>query len=251
VKIAKLPDGQPEIFFSVQGEGPSIGQPSVFIRASLCNLHCVWCDADYTWNWEGTRFAHRYDRIPGYRKYKKTQTIIELTPEEVAWIATSNGAARYVLTGGEPLLQQDAFIEVLRILRQRSFTRHIEVETNGTLEPQPDFDALVDQYNVAPKLANAGMPPVMRFKFRPLRFFAQSPKSRFKFVVADPNDLEEILMAVDRYKLPRERIWLMPEGTTPTRLDERARWLADACMEHGFAFSDRLHIRLFGDLPGT
>ena len=80
MKLARLPDGSPEIFHTLQGEGLSAGKPAVFIRASLCNLHCVWCDTDYTWNWENTPWKHERDSDPDYRKYKKAFHITELTP---------------------------------------------------------------------------------------------------------------------------------------------------------------------------
>lgn len=70
MKLARLPDGSPEIFFTLQGEGRHTGLPSVFIRASLCNLHCRWCDTDYTWNWDDTSHAHDKDADPSYRKYR-------------------------------------------------------------------------------------------------------------------------------------------------------------------------------------
>ena len=41
-----------EIFYSIQGEGVSIGRPSVFLRTALCNLKCKWCDTPYTWDWK-------------------------------------------------------------------------------------------------------------------------------------------------------------------------------------------------------
>ena len=68
MKLAKFGKG-PEVFASIQGEGRNQGLFSVFVRTSLCNLHCVWCDTDYTWNWIGTRFAHVRDSEPGYSKF--------------------------------------------------------------------------------------------------------------------------------------------------------------------------------------
>jgi len=43
---------------TIQGEGKSSGMPCAFLRLSLCNLHCIWCDTPYTWNWKGTPFSH-------------------------------------------------------------------------------------------------------------------------------------------------------------------------------------------------
>ena len=93
MKLARLPGGEPEIFHTVQGEGRNTGLPSVFIRSSLCNLHCWWCDTDYTWNWEGTPFAHDRDREPGYAKYRREEQILEMPWDEIAEKAAEFGAA--------------------------------------------------------------------------------------------------------------------------------------------------------------
>src|SRR3972149_4620795 len=37
-------------FYTLQGEGVTMGEPAVFLRLHICNLRCGWCDAWYTWN---------------------------------------------------------------------------------------------------------------------------------------------------------------------------------------------------------
>jgi 7-carboxy-7-deazaguanine synthase len=46
------------------------------------------------------------------------------------------------------------------------------------------------------------------------------------------------------------KVLLMPEGTTVAQLDQGASWMTDACIARGYRFTDRLHIRLYGNTPG-
>lgn len=250
MKLAKLGDG-PEIFHTIQGEGVSVGAPAVFIRASRCNLHCVWCDTDHTWNFEGTPWPHEKEALPGYAKHRKAEATCEIEPLEAAVRILTYGCSRTVITGGEPLLQESAFLEMIGHVRERQPEHQFEVETNGTRTPSASFHEAVNQFNVSPKLANAGMPESLRLNAAALRYFAASPKAWFKFVVAEPTDLEEIEALLTAHALPCSRVLLMPEGRTCADLDRHAVWLAETCRDRGFRFCDRLHIRLWGDKRGV
>ena len=250
MKLAKLGDG-PEIFHTIQGEGISTGAPAVFIRASRCNLHCIWCDTDHTWNFAGTPWPHEKDALPGYEKFSKSEVTFEIDPADAAARILAYACPRTVITGGEPLLQQDEFLEMIGIIRASQPEHQFEVETNGTRIPSPAFHEAVDQFNVSPKLSNACMPESSRLHPQALAFFAESPKAWFKFVVAEPSDLEEIQTLCAAHSIPRQRVLLMPEGRTCEELDRHAAWLAGICRDLGYRFSDRLHIRLWGDKRGV
>ncbi len=250
MKLAKLGDG-PEIFHTIQGEGPSAGAPAVFIRASRCNLHCRWCDTDHTWNFVGTPWPHDKEDTPGYAKYSKSAVTIDLTPAAAARDILAFACPRVVITGGEPLLQQDDFLAMIRLIRTERPEGYFEVETNGTCLPGAEFAAAVDQFNVSPKLSNAGMDESLCIQPDVLRFFAASPIAWFKFVVSTPTDVAEIQSLRTRFGIPPERIVLMPQGRIAADLEHSAPWLASLCRDLGFRFSDRLHIRLWGDRKGV
>lgn len=248
--LARL-NQQPEIFYSIQGEGKSLGVPSVFVRTSLCNLHCIWCDTDYTWNWKNTRFPHANDATPGYRKFEKKDWIVKIDIEAVADLVADQPCKNIILTGGEPLLQQPALAALMRALRARATGYFFETETNGTMVPSAEFDADIDQYNVSPKLENSNNSRKLREKPAAYHFFAQSPKANFKFVVAEPQDLAEVLELIERYQIPAEKVYLMPEASTAPVLQQKRQWVVDICKTHGFRYSDRLHVQIWGGKKGV
>lgn len=247
LKIAK-PDQHPEIFYTVQGEGKNIGQPSIFVRTSLCNLHCVWCDTDYTWNWKGTRFAHVKDVQPGYEKFDMEEVIAEMPLAAVVAAVQQYPCKNVVLTGGEPMMQQEQLSALMEQLGPDYF---FEIETNGTLMPEDRFDQLIHQYNVSPKLSNSGNSRRLREKEKVLHFFARNPKAHFKFVLTKEEELEEVLQLIERYDIQAENIYLMPEGMTEAELNARQQWLVEVCKKHGFHFTTRLHILIYGNKRGV
>ena len=234
--------GGPEIFASLQGEGPSAGTPVAFVRLSRCNLACVWCDTAYTWRFEGDNRPHR-DCVAFERRANQ----VTLSPQEVAAQIAALGQKRLVITGGEPLLQAGGLAEMLAHLPDVS----VEIETNGTVAAPARLDIRIDQYNVSPKLSHSGNPAELALIPERLDAYAADPRAFFKFVIAAPEDVAEVLELQRRYRIKPAHIFLMAEGTTSAAQRERQAWLSALCLEHGFRMSDRLHIHLYGDTRGT
>jgi len=233
---SRMPSGDPEIFATVQGEGASIGVPSVFVRLGHCNLRCTWCDTAYTWDWS------RYDR---------EREIAELDVDAIfARALTEAGPStrNMVITGGEPLVQADEVAELARRAHAAGF--RVEVETNGTVQPGPELAAVVDQWNVSPKLAGSGNEERLRVRPQALTWFARQDNAWFKLVVANEEDLAEATALVARFEVPPARVILMPEGTSASTIAERSRWLADRCRAAGYRLGTRLHLFVWGSERG-
>jgi 7-carboxy-7-deazaguanine synthase len=220
-----------EVFYSVQGEGKLVGVPSVFVRTSGCNLRCRWCDTPYTsWAPEG-----------------ESRTVASLV-EQVSGF----GAKHVVVTGGEPMIAPGVG-ELTAALRERGL--HITVETAGTVYTPVACDLM----SISPKLKNstpgdAQWGPVherTRVQVDVLRRLMGEFVHQLKFVVAAPGDMGEILDLVGKLGAAAGDVLLMPEGRTAAALRERAGWLTGLCMEHGFRYSPRVHVDIWGDKRGV
>lgn len=240
--LATTTPGEPEIFASLQGEGPSLGRPSVFVRLSRCNLACRWCDTAYTWRFTGDNRPHRDDLA-----FERGANQLLLDEAAVAERIAALGGDRLVVTGGEPLLQGAALARLLALLPGM----HVEIETNGTVAPHPELDPLVHQFNVSPKLSHSGNAADLALIPERLAAWAANPRAWFKFVVASPEDLAEVRALAATYAIDPAHLFVMPEGTRPAVLTERLRWLAPLVLAEGWRLTDRLHIHLYGDTRGT
>jgi len=224
-----------EIFYSIQGEGRLAGQPSAFIRLAGCNLRCAWCDTPYaSRDARGDRLtaAEVLDRISGY----PTRFV--------------------VLTGGEPMLQEE-LTELTRALRAGGY--HITIETAGTVWRPVECDLA----SISPKLSNstpgrntqarlAAEHERRRINLPVLRRLVREFAHELKFVIQQPEDVNEAAELVRQIGCVRpEDVVLMPEGTTVQVLTERSAWLSELCKRYGFRFGPRLHIYLYGNRPGT
>ena len=222
-----------ETFYSIQGEGLLTGVPSVFLRTSGCNLRCRWCDTPYT-SWHATGEHQRVEELVDYVRSTPTRHV--------------------VITGGEPMLQPG--IEPLtEALSEAGY--HITIETAGTrFRP-----VAVDLLSISPKLsASTPTQPAniaarherQRLPLDVLRQLINHSEYQLKFVVGHPDDIDEIRTLLDDLGgvIP-DRVLLMPEGRTVEEIDAHIPLLIPASKANGWRLCDRLHLRLFGNTPGT
>jgi organic radical activating enzyme len=212
-----------EVFASVQGEGATVGAPSAFIRLQGCSIGCMWCDTKYSWAPGGGR-----------------ETTLGALLAEVHGFGLEN----VVVTGGEPL-EHAGFAAVVNGLKASG--HRIEVETAGTLVPP---DVPVDQWNVSLKLSHSGVPDARRLCARAIAAFRELG-AWFKFVVATERDVDEVLAIQAAHRLASSRILLMPLGMRREEQQGRMPVVIEWCRRHGFRFSARLHILVWGPKRGV
>jgi len=221
-----------EIFKSIQGEGPNFGKPAVFLRTAQCNLKCTWCDTKYTWDWENYDFQ---------------KEVNEMTIDEIKGAILDLEINHLVITGGEPLLQQDDLADLLSFLKPNFY---VEIETNCTILPNKMLTDLVDQWNVSPKTENSGNPLELYENNECYYFFANQENCFFKYVVENEADIPEIKKFVTKYKIPEKRVQLMTQASTKEEIRIREKSISELAKSNNFAFSPRLHVAMWGSQRG-
>lgn len=251
-----------EVFYSIQGEGPTTGIPSIFIRLGGCNLLCGRNPDDTPA--EGARWE--CDTIDVWRNGKRANTaaLIDRLHTEFNYFQRTS-PVHLVITGGEPLLQQEALAELLEGIHLKqaelnpSQHPYIEVETNGTVIPTVSL--LVSRWNVSPKLSNSGQPRAKRIVPEVLQRFVYNLKVYgsssahdviFKFVVSSPSDWDEIRNDfIEPYKIPLSNIVLMPGASTIEHLHLIAPTVVEICKAHRVRYSSRAQVEIWNQTTGV
>jgi len=231
-----------------QGEGRQTGQRCAFLRLGGCNLHCSWCDTPYTWVYTDRQAAlHR----AGVKYDPKTENR-KMTIEEV-WEALYDVLPKpglVVISGGEPLLQWQGLQELVLRMWELNSRWNFAIETSGSVHPQglAEWGTSI-QWTVSPKLSGSGNEFELRHNEEAI-LTLMDIGADFKFVVTDPQDLLEVRDFAAHIRLPEDRVWLMPEGTTVNAVLENGRRCADAALSYGWNLTLRQHVLLFGDERG-
>jgi len=240
-----------EIFYSLQGEGKTIGMPCVFLRLAGCNLMC---------GGQGTQFdkelyngaTWRCDTIEVWMKGKQ-KTNREILEDYAFRNFFKHG--RIIITGGEPLLQESAIAEFIPELYNFAYLSPspvmapiIEIETNGTIFPSSYLRGKVDQWNVSPKLSNSGNAKEVRINIEALKEL-NTLNTQFKFVVSKKEDLKEIFSYLQWIDI--NKVILMPAGESQKQLSETYPIVAELALQEGINFSPRLHIDIWNQKTGV
>lgn len=217
---------------TLQGEGPHAGRPAVFLRFGGCNLSCSWCDTPYSW--DGRRFDLRRE----IQQLTVDQIMDRLPPGNLV-----------ILTGGEPLLQQDnPWWPILLQQLYLEYPRGIHLETNGTLAPSDITRELVSHISVSPKLANAGNHRGHQ-NATIWNHWATVEQAIFKIVVQDTGDILSAIAIAEAQGM-RERLWVMPQGATREELDKRWPGIASVAAQMRVNATHRLHVLAWNDERG-
>ena len=230
-----------KIFYTIEGEGEYVGQPSVFMRLSMCNLTCIGfaspdsphgCDSYISWS------------IKNKMTFKDILSYFEISGHRENLL---NGAILKI-TGGEPLIQQKKLLEFIDYMKAEwGWVPRIDFESNATLMPDERWisSEIAATFTTSPKLTCNGDPKNKRYIPEVLEWHA-AQGSGFKFVIQKESDIEEVMTEyVDPFDIPASRVWLMPCAGSREEHIEVAPKVAEIAKKYYFNFSPRLHLLIW------
>jgi 7-carboxy-7-deazaguanine synthase len=203
-----------EIFRSIQGESTYAGLPCTFIRLTACNLRCVWCDTEYSF-YGGSK----------------------MTLDEVMRQVHGFGGRLVEITGGEPLLQEEVYPLMDRLLGE-GYT--VMLETSGERPIARVPRAVIKIVDV--KCPGSGEGDT--FALENLDHLA--PHDEIKFVLAGRRDYEFAREFTRRHDLTgRAAAVIFSPVHGSVDLPEMARWMLEDGLEN-VRFGSQLHKIIWG-----
>lgn len=197
-----------EVYKSIQGEGPAMGDLMTFVRTSGCNLRCDGCDTSH----EDGMNASISDIVEICERMKNIQYYDQV-----------------LITGGEPFIQPE-IPDLIRALSDADFI--VDVETNGTLSIPEDLIHCTRYIVVSPKkgypISRSILDKISRYVY-------------WKFVVGPRPwmwTISQINEFIDRHEIEPDMVYLMPYDD-----NQNSSEVWEYCLRYGYNYSDRLQYR--------
>ncbi len=204
-----------ECYTSIQGEGLHMGYPCFFIRTSICDIRCSWCDTP------GALLKGESISI---------QDILCQIPEHIKLIQ---------ITGGEPLVQKKTLIPLMEILLQHPYNKKIILETGGHLS----ISGLPTEIHV---VMDIKLPSSQESHHQFDKNFPYLKKSdEIKFVTQDKNDFQVATEYIEKYNLTDCCNILFSPVWGRLSLQELASWILELPYEN-IRLQTQLHKHIWG-----
>lgn len=271
-----------EMFHSIQGEGIFTGTPSIFIRVAGCNLRCVFkgsrCDTPYS-SFELDKPI--VDTVEGaieffkefYKQCPNTSHIVFTGGEpmlyQVQLMEFIKGIAdlgdfKYTVETNGSLLNEiglilkgdvGSWIDLWSISPKLSTSVDWECKYLNEKQRDNHNKTRINIENLASYINNTIVLYNQIYDDRYFPLIDNGPKFQLKFVYSGEESLVEIKDILDKLVeesgYPKEIIYgsvlLMPEAGSKDQLEDNSEECVKVCLENGFRFCDRLHLRIWGN----
>lgn len=259
-------------FLSPEGEGLWSGRLCSWMRTSTCNLSCAWANSDGTVTLCDTPYT-------SHKPSRHTTTV-----QEAYNTLTKYKTNNISISGGEPFQSEGTLILVDKLIEAGY---QVKIETNGTIFKQTKATLI----SMSPKLqsSSSGLKLMaetsynkqdtnnflktesfetqarvyarlyerhesQRYNLSTMKQFIDFYGNRviFKFVANTESDINEIIEKyINPLNINNNQVWLMPQGISSEQLNEKSRWVIEKCKQFGWNYSDRIHIRVYGNKAGV
>lgn len=271
-------------FVSIQGEGRRTGFPSLFIRSFGCNLCCrgfgqkdpadksTWIEPEYSltkspeYGCDSPNSWHKmFEHL--FPDYKTGRDLFE----DLAKKYRPEDFKELVITGGEPLLHQDFWVEFFEAVKEKVEVQNVTFETNGIIKPNQKLIDFISKsydnyawnflFSISPKLnCVAGVNEKISINYDTLRNYIRLEKEeglitfQLKFVYnGDPrayNRLLEIYSDLEKDGLEKSEVLLMPVGGAKVEQEVKVK-TAETCIKEGWRYCERVHVDIWGSKMGV
>lgn len=268
-----------EDFYTIQGEGFSIGSPAYFVRLKDCNLTCgasLQMVKDIKAAGEGNTDSGSFegdlhrdskatwtcDTIPVWTfGHKKPHNYLISKWDDLDLLSdVASGIVHVIWTGGEPTLIRNQksiiafdneFREYCR-LNDMFYSPYYEIETNGTCVIEDELLSKLCQINCSAKLANSGMTEQQRIVPDAIKSIMSHQFYTFKFVVSTEEDMKEAFDSyINPFNIPLTNVCIMPGLDNQEDFHERTLFSMEMAKKYKVKGLTRLHVSAWNKTTGV